>query len=300
MTQIKRLPYLCPSENNIEVGEWQMIQDGEVQCIKNTLPSWDPAVSLKGFATIKIKTGEIYRECNFGNDAVLALVSVWHSEGTMLRGVGEKIILSNRPGVSEYIINIDVEGLLIAKWIDLSIELVLVNAGSNPSPITAKFPGSILFQSKPFRIYLEGEGARFPVEVIDFSQTQYPDEAGWALFWDPYNLHQSVLGDLRLYINSRNERVSQAVSGNKEGDYEIQEAIRYDVARILIEGALNNDEFISNPETYAQDSVGFMIKNMIWNYFPNTDLYSLRDELQNSLLFEPKLQDKFRLFQKRE
>jgi len=297
---IKRLPYKCPSSNNITIGKWHVSRNGSPQLLETTMPSWDPAVSIKAFISLTINSEEIIRECGFNKGGNLSLVAVWKSDGTVLRGIGQRIPLINKPGLQEYIINVDIEGLMLAAWVELSINLILVDPGPDNEPFTAKYPGSILFQSNPFRVYLQGEGARFPVEVIDFSNTQYPNEAAWALFWDPYNLHQTAYGDLRLYINSRHDRVREAVSNDKTDNRDIQETIRFDVARMLIEGALRNEEFVNCPEIYSPDSIGFVIKNMLYNYFPNLDFNNLRDECLNPQTFGPKLQEKFRIFQNKE
>jgi hypothetical protein len=296
MSLIKRLPYLCPSSENISIEDWQISKNGSIQPLEITMPSWDPAVSIKTFTRISINTEKVFLECGLKHDAKLLLAAVWSSAGTVLRGVGERIILTSKSETQKLTIAVDIEGVLLANWVELSINLVLIDVGSTNNPFAAKYPGSILFRSPIFRLYIQGEGARFPVEVIDFGNTQYPNDAAWALFWDPYNLHQTIYGDLRLYINSKHERVREAVSNDKPNNRDIQEAIRFDIARMLIEGALRNEEFINNPDTYSRDSVGFVIKNMIQNYFPNISLSNLREDFSNPQTFEPKLQDRLRIF----
>jgi hypothetical protein len=286
--------------NHFIVGEWQVLRDGLVHPLEATMPGWDPAVPIKAFISVTINTEEVIKECGLSDDAVLSLVPVWKSDGTVLRGIGERILIMSKSGLQEFVTNIYIEGLILAAWVELSINLVLLDMGGTNKPFAAKYPGSILFQSDPFRVYLQGEGARFPIEVIDFGNTQYPNDAAWALFWDPFNLHQTAHGDLRLYINSRHDRVREAVSTDKSDNRDIQETIRFDVARMLIEGALRNEEFVNSPETYSPDSIGFVIKNMLRNYFPNMDFCNLRDECLNTQTFEPKLQEKFRVFHKKD
>jgi hypothetical protein len=300
MMQIRKLPYLIPSSKYIDVGIWQTYSDGHLIPLDTSMPNWDPAITLQASINVDVNGFGILEDCGFSSDAELSIAAVWSSEGTMLRGVGSKKIITYEPFASEYNLRVEIEGLKLAKWVDLSVQLVLVTPSIEKKPFAAKYAGSILFKSTPLRVYLQGEGARFPIEVIDFGNTQYPNDAGWALFWDPFNLHQTALGDLRLYINARHNRVKSAVSESRPEDYDLRESIRFDIARLLIQGALNNDDFVENPDQYGSDSIGAVIRNMIRNYFPQIDLADLRDEIHNSQTFDPKLQDKLRLFQSKE
>lgn len=297
MAQIRKLPYLVPSLESISLGVWQTYKDGNLCPLENTMPDWDPAVPVRAAINVQINGEKVFEECGFHPDAILSITAVWSSDGTMLRGIGSKKIITYDPIANDYDLGVDIDGLLLSKWVNLSVQLVLIAPSEIKKPFAAKYPGSILFKSAQFRVYLQGEGARFPIEVIDFGNTQYPNDAGWALFWDPYNLHQTVLGDLRLYINSRHERVRRAVSEDKPEDSDLREAIRFDIARLLIQGALSNDDFVENPDKYEPDSIGAVVRNMLQNYFPQLGLADLRDEMQHIQIFGPKLQDKLRLFQ---
>ncbi len=272
----------------------------EILSTRTCLPNWDPAVPLQASINVDINGKRILEDCGLTPDAEISIAAIWSCEGTMLRGVGSKIKISYETNVKEYDLRVEIEGLKLSKWVDLSVHLVLISPNIVKRPFAAKYTGSILFQSSPFRVYLQGEGARFPIEVIDFGNTQYPNDAGWAIFWDPFNLHQTALGDLRLYINSRHERVRNAASENRSEDYDLRESIRFDIARLLIQGALNNDDFVENPDQYEPDSIGAVIRNMLQNYFPQVSTPDLRDEIQHSLTFNTKLQDKLRLFQNKE
>jgi len=300
MTQIRKLPYLIPSLENINIGSWQIYKDGNLCSLESTMPNWDPAVSIEAIINARINGLRVFEECGLSSDAVLSVSAIWSCEGTMLRGIGSKKIISFESSVKEYDLRVDIEGLLLSKWVELSVQLVLVKPSNIDKPFTAKYPGTILFKSSPFRVYLEGDGARFPIEVIDFENTQYPNDAGWALFWDPYNLHQTVLGDLRLYINSRHERVRCAVSENRPEDHDLRESIRYEIAKSLVQGALSNDDFVENPDQYEPNSIGAVVRNMLQNYFPQISLADLRDDIQHSQTFDPKIQGKLQLFQKKD
>lgn len=296
MTRIRKPPYLTPVPERFTVGDWVLISDESSEPLVDLFPTWEPAVSISAYVPVKIDILGVFEDCNLGLDAHLRLGAVWNSSGTVLRGCGDFIDLNPDNSKDELKLGVKVEGIKLAKSIDLGLQLILVAPSSQPKPFAPKLPGSILWQSQPCSILLEGEGARFPVEVIDFSHSIYPDEAAWALHWDPHNLHQTILGDVRLYFNAKHDRVIQAVSGNKPEDYDLREAIRFDVARSLIYGALNNEEFVENPDVFEDGSVGSAVQNMLRLYFPDmpvSDIYLSSEQQQT---FEPKLQAKLRAF----
>jgi hypothetical protein len=213
----------------------------------------------------------------------------------MLRGRGDVIDLTPNHHFEQLYLRLDIDGTNLARSLELAVCLVLLQPDGNVQRFAPKLPGSILAKHTQ-TVLLEGEGARFPVEVIDFAPTYYPSDAGWVLYWDAENLHQTVLGDTRLYINARHKRVRRAVSENRTEDYGIREAVRLDVARTLIIGALNNDDFVENPNAFAYGSVGAVVRNMLGLYFPDIPLTQLRDNSKHPQSFEPKLQERLRAF----
>jgi hypothetical protein len=244
---------------------------------------------------VKLDLLGILEDCRLTEDARLRLAALWESPGTMLRGRGDIIDLTQQHHCEQLYLRLDVDGTRLARSLDLTVCLVLLQSGQTVQAFAPKLLGSILGQ-KTQTVLLEGEGSRFPVEVIDFAPTHYPTDAGWALYWNPENLHQTVLGDTRLYINARHKRVRRAVSEDRPEDYGIREAVRFDVARTLILGSLDNEEFVEDPEGFAYGSVGAAVRNMLRLYFPDVSLTQLRDNSRHPQLFGTKLQDKLRAF----
>lgn len=278
------------------MGDWVRISDDRSEVLGNLFPIWEPAVSINTFVPIKVDVLGIFEDCNLEPDARLQLGAVWSSSGTMLRGRGDLIDLNSADNGKELRLGVKVDGTKLAKSLDLSLQLILAAPNDHPRPFAPKLPGSILWQSDFHHVILEGEGARFPVEVIGFSYSMYPDDAAWVLHWDPHNLHQTILGDVRLYFNAKHERVIQAVSNNKLEDFDLREAIRFDVARTLIYGALSNEEFLENPDGFENGSVGSAIRNMLYLYFPGLSISDIQSNSEQEQTFEPKLQAKLRAF----
>lgn len=295
MAVIQRLPYLTPSAEHIDIEEWHLLKSEDVVPLTDLLPHWDPALNIRAIVNVNLDLEGIYQDCRLDSDAVLRLAAIWESPGTVLKGRGEFVDLQIHRSPEQIQLSVDVEGVRLARRLDLSVNLVLLQSGAVIQPFAPKIIGSILAQ-KTQSVLLEGEGARFPTEVIDFTGTHYPSDAGWALYWDPDNLDWTISGEVRLYINARHERIVRAVSDNSPEDYGIRETVRFDLARALIYGALNSPEFVEAPDVYKPGTIGAAVRNMLRLYFPDTPFSQLKANSQQPQSFDPKLQDRLRAF----
>lgn len=295
MSVIQRLPYITPSAEYIDIGDWHLLKNEDVEPLSELLPGWDPALDIQALVEVNLDLDGVYRDCHLGEDAVLRLAAVWESPGTVLKGRGDFADLQLYHSPEQYQLAVDVQGIKLAQKLNLSVNLLLLHPGVAPQPFAPKMIGSILAQ-KTQSVLLEGDGARFSTEVIDFKDTHYPTDAGWALYWDPDNLHQTISGEVRLFINARHERVVRAVSENLSEDYGIREAVRFDLARTLIYGALANPEFVEEPDVYGQGTIGTAVRNMLRLYFPEVPFTQLHANSQMPQSFDPKLQDRLRAF----
>jgi hypothetical protein len=131
---------------------------------------------------------------------------------------------------------------------------------------------------------------------MDFAATTFPQNAGWYLDWTPEDLQQPMFGDVRLYINSRHQRVAEAVSNNSPEAADLKESVRLDLAQTLIRGALSNDEFVENPDSYSPGTTGAVVRSMIRLYFEGYSLAELRSIAQAPHEFSAMLQEKLKIF----
>jgi len=297
VTEIRRRPFFTPAPNKISVESWMIFQnDGYVPLVP-ALPDWDPAVSISAKVLVEMDVPGVLEDCNLPPDARLRLMTMWRSAGTSLRGVGEVRNLNGTSSETWYQLGLDADGVNLGGKLDLVIQLLLLSPGSEPRPFAPKYPGTVLFENSQ-TVVLGDDSTQFPIQVLDFEHTSYPSDAGWMLVWDASDLRASVFGALCLYINSSHDRVVRAVSQNLPEDFDLREAIRFDTARMLIYGALSNDEFVENPFSFPDGSVGAAVRNLIGLYFSEIPLAQLRDCSRRRQLFEAKLQGKLRSFRK--
>ncbi|MDX1883239.1 hypothetical protein [Mycolicibacterium sp. 120270] len=132
---------------------------------------------------------------------------------------------------------------------------------------------------------------------MDFSQTlHYPDNAAWALDWNPDELEAPVLGGLRLIVNSAHDALPDLLrSGSADPrTHAVRSFVMFDVARALVLGALGNERFVENPESFEEGSVGRMLSDLIATCWPGVPVPTLRSRsLDESPRFNAELQARF-------
>lgn len=296
MSKIRIRPYATPKLDRLSIDGWygKQSEHGMIP-INDILVDWDPAVRINVTVPLSLDVSGLYSDCYLNSDATIRVSLVWYSADAGLKGLGQYQIVEFADEIQHLNLAVSIDGTTLSKSVELSVVVTLQDPGKMPQTFAPKLRGCVLLRDSK-QIQLEGEGARFPTEVIDFTTTHYPNGAGWALDWDPSDLEQSVLGDMRLYINANHARVKSAVSGENDQGSDIRESIRYDVARILIFGALRNKRFVENPEQFEEGSVGRAIYNLISQYFPDYSMLELSDQIQYPHNFEAKLQAKLKIY----
>lgn len=300
MPRVRQFPYLLATDEHINVHSWENRDlHGDLHPLSDVLADWDPATPVQFITTINIDTPGVKSDCRLKGEALLRLALVWRCPGTGLRGRGNVFDLEQSTGRRSVSLSLRVDGAYLADRISVAVQLLLIRGDAIKRQLAPGRSGNLLW-SEERTILLEGQAARFPTELKDFSKSGWlPARAAWFLDWSPEDLHQLVLSDMRLFINSANEPVYQTASGtgNEDSHRVLREAIRYDVARIMIEGALENEEFLTSPDSFGEGSVGSAIRRLIRTLFSNYDILALSQYCRHRRFrFELELQDRLRLF----
>lgn len=299
MTRVEALPYRTPAHVRIKAGDWQLSSGGELVPLPELLPHWDPNTPVAISRRLDVDFDGLLKDCGLSTGRIHALIA-WHSPGTTIRGASTAVPLDDK--ASSAALTLKIDGSSLALSLVLEAQLVLID-GKARAPLAPRFPGSVLWRDRR-EIVLEGAGTRFPVELCDFQARAWlPENAGWYLDWDSEDLEQPVLGGVRLLVNTRHERVRDAIeacslpTGLTPGPEAIVSALYHDVGRVLILGALANEDFVSNPRRYPAASVGRIVANLITTIFPGRDIAELGAKRQSQpFAFECELQDRLRLF----
>ncbi len=268
-------PYLLPSDDCVSARAW-MTEHGVA--LEDRLEHWDPFTDLALVRTVEIDLDRVRSACQLGPDSAFAIAVSWHASRTRLAGTAQPVELGTLDGHVRAPIAIAVPGTAAGGRLDLRNQLILRHAGSEPSPISPRRTGAILWSDET-RVVLEGGAARFPVTVADFAGIPgLPDKGSWALEWDADDLEAPVSGGLRLLINAADEALVGAVrSGSSDARASlVRSFVTFDVARSLVHRALASDQFIADPESFEDGSVGRMLFELFAMCWPGVPLRTLR------------------------
>lgn len=274
-------PFLRVSDETVDPGPWRLGDDqGE---LADRLEYWDPDTNLLLQRQLLVDLDRLKDETHLGGGCRLDVASLWRSDRTRLRAAGTPVPLDEHHGLVAVSVALEVPGGLVGGTLEVRTVVVRGDDDLDAPSYVARRAGAILWEDRVL-VDLEGGSARFPVTVLDFSTLPgvHPD-AAWALDWSPHELGQPVLGALRLLVNARNDVVVRAVTTGNEDPVApiVSSAIRYDVARTLVYGALMSDEFRAARSSFETDSVGRMLSDLLDRYWPGVDTATLSARLHD-------------------
>ena len=288
-------PYLKASGDSVDASPWRTIEGDEDLLLGDSLPRWDPGTNLRFIRDLDVDADRIRRDCGLPDDCAVRVSASWHCEGTTVRGRGSVVTLTGAD--AEVSLEMAIEGRDLSGKLILRTAVVL-GTRLEASPLRARRPGSVLWEDEQ-TVALEGEGSRFPMEVVSFKDSgwQLPARAAWALDWNRDDLEVPVLGGIRLYLNSDHPQVvSMLQSPRDPASIVFAAAMHQDIGRQLIRGAVMTDEFLER-EKYPRDSVGHIIQRLIKSRLIGETPTSLRTRLQqHPERFDALLQDRLRAF----
>jgi hypothetical protein len=268
-------PYLLPPEDAVTPELWRTPDGVE---LADRLEHWDPFTDVHLARAMTVDTDSIRRGCQLPEDASFALIASWRSDRTRLAGSGAPVELGVLGGTLRAPLALVVPGPSAGGRVELRTSLVLRTPGTDPTVISPKRGGSILWTDAR-TIAFEGSAARFPLTAIDFSSVQRLPEAGlWALEWDEDDLEAPVSASLRLLLNAGEATLLDAVrsGSNDPRAISLRSFITYDIARTLVEGALSNERFVDGPELFDDGTLGRMLFELLSACWPGIPVPALR------------------------
>jgi hypothetical protein len=267
-------PYLLPPDSAVVAQAWAT-EDGTE--IGERLDHWDPYTDIELVRVIEIDVDAIRTACLLGDDAAFALTATWISSTTRLAGHGPVVELGSSGGLLRAALSIAVPGASVGGRLDLHTRLALRYPGREPTPISPRRPGAILW-TEDDKIALEGGASRFPITAADFTgSARYPNTAAWVLEWDSDDLDAPVLGGMRLLVNSSHETLLQTLrTGSSDTRATaVRSFVIFDAARSLVNGALQNERFVEDPEAFPDGSLGRMLFELLALCWPGVPAAAL-------------------------
>jgi hypothetical protein len=205
--------------------------------------------------------------------------------------------LSDR-GTSAVELDVLLRGADLGGLLMLDTALVLAEHRSNARPSSPRRAGSVLWSDREF-LRLQGDAPQFPMAVIDFARTSFPDHAAWHLQISG-SLESATMGSLLLLVNERNTVTTTAFENAgkpRPVDRVVLSAVYADAARIMIEHALSNDDFAEDSD-FPEGSLGATMLSLFDQLFPGQTITDIRlRQRQSPALFASDLQAAVKIFE---
>ncbi|WP_406177073.1 hypothetical protein [Streptomyces canus] len=291
------LPYRVPSEGVVTAEPWLLVtEDGEVP-MPEALPDWDYQMDLHLRRTVSVDLDRARSQSGLATDAALTLAVVWTATGSNLSGPAEHARLDdNGTIIAEF--DIVLRGADLGGLLALDTALVLAERRPDARPSSPRRAGSVLWSDRE-ELRLQGDAPQFPMAVIDFSLTSFPDEAAWHLQISG-GLESATMGSLLLLVNERNTVTATAFENAGKPrpiDRVVLSAVYADAARIMIEHALANDDFTEDGD-FPEGSLGATMVSLFDRLFPNQLVTDIRlRQRQSPALFASDLQAAVKIFE---
>jgi hypothetical protein len=276
---------------------WFLVtEDGEV-VMPEALPDWDYQMDLHLRRTVRVDLDRARSQSGLPSDAALMLSAVWTATGSNLGGPAQHLrLLESGMGTAEFDFRLrgaDLGGLLL-----LDTSLVLAERRNDARPSSPRRAGSVLWSDRE-SLRLQGDAPQFPMAVIDFARTSFPDDAAWHLQISG-GLESATMGSLLLLVNERNTVTATAFENAgkpRQLDRIVLSAVYADAARIMIEHALNNDDFAENAD-FPDGSLGATLLSLFDQLFPEQSITDIRlRRRQSPALFASDLQAAVKIFE---
>jgi hypothetical protein len=283
-------------------GSWFSADaEDDISPLGADMEGWDPSIGISVRRVVTIDLAQLRSETGLAIGSRLRLAGGWFCERTRTREVTDyfNLALTARGAEkSQHTLTVTAPGSDMANTLMLETRLVLISRADPSLSIAPRLPGSVLWGDRQ-AVQLESSQSRFPMEWADFETSIYRDSAAWALDWDPHDLECSTLGAVRLLINQKHERVAGLLRQRPATDEALLlwDALRIDIARQLITGALSNELFLRNPNVFGDGTLGATIRRMIATHFPHDSIGALKALADRSpTQFEAALQASLRAY----
>ncbi|WP_399925696.1 hypothetical protein [Streptomyces kanamyceticus] len=284
------LPYRSPVTSCVRPEPWQLVLDGAVTDLPESLDFWDYRMDIELSRTVHVDLSTARAGAGLSDGSVLSLAAIWTASGSNLRGPVQRVPLSG-DGVRTVNLGAVLPGARLGGVLSLETVLVLSRTAGPAAPFAPRRAGSLLWEDTA-TLRLQGDAPLFPMTVIDFTHTSFRDDAAWHLQLGS-DLNGAAMGSMLLIVNEKAEEVSTAFAhAAKPGpvDRVVLSMVYSDCARIMMEHALSKEEFLDGAD-FAEDSLGATLVNLFHRLFTGRTIQDLRQLRQTSpSLFATELQ----------
>lgn len=290
-------PYRTAPAGSVVVGPWQWLIDDVPNELPDALSDWDYHMDLSLRQTVTVDVDSVRQATGLPPSAKLTLAMIWTATGSGLKAAGDRVTLPES-GTTTVDLSAVLTGDQLGGVLGLETTLVLAEYSETAALASPRRAGSILWTDK-YETRLQGDAPLFPIAVVDFSKTQYPEDAGWHVEIGG-DLETATMGALLLLVNDRKQVLVDAMRNAAKPravDRVVLSTVHADVARTLVEYALHDQDFSLDID-YGDESIGSTLQALISRFFPGQSLIHLRRRREQSpTSFATELQHSVRIFE---
>ncbi|MCD1144251.1 hypothetical protein LQU92_03220 [Kocuria sp. LUK] len=291
-------PYRRPARDAVTAGPWLLAVENEEVSLPGFLPDWDYQLDLALRRPVAVDAAAVRATSGLPDGARIALVVVWSASGPNVSGRATYTELGAE--TESHTLAVHLPGSDLGGTLSVHTRIVLAEHLDNTVPGVAHRAGSILW-SETSTVRLQGDAVQFPMAVIDFRDTAFPDDAPWHLQIGG-SLDGAAMGALLLLLNETNQRVLAAfrnAAKPTEADRLVLSTAYTDIAVRLLLHALQHHDFIDDAE-YTEGSLGATCADLFQRTFSGRSIADVKLELAgNPGMFLSTLQSDSGLFQER-
>ncbi|MEV5715224.1 hypothetical protein AB0L41_15090 [Amycolatopsis mediterranei] len=290
-------PYRMAPPGSVVAGPWQWLIDDVPGELPDALSDWDYRMDLSLRQPVTVDVDVVRQATGLPAAAKLTLAMIWTASGSGLKAAAHRVPLPET-GITHVDLAAVLPGNQLGGVLGLETTLVLAEFTQDGDLASPRRAGSILWTSK-YETRLQGDAPLFPIAVVDFAKTQYPEDAGWHVEIGG-DLETATMGALLLLVNERKRVLVDAMRNAAKPrpvDRVVLSTVHADVARTLVEYALQDQDF-SLEVDYGDETIGSTLQALIGRFFPEQSLTHLRRRQgQSSTAFATELQHAVRIFE---
>lgn len=283
-------PFLTPPQTAVSHGGWNVITPEGVTPLSEGIPHWDYQTVLDLTAAVSVDRRKIAEACSIAWESELHVLVIARSNHTNVQISAAKLKVPLRENF-DLAVKVTLDGRLLGGR--LFLETLLVATGPIPiGQLAPRHPGSILWRTTHYTD-LEGIGAQFPTESIDFKQSGRDTRAGWELRIDLSDPEARFMSAVRLVLNSGHPAIAKLLNGDKdEATEQLLRTLNWDVSRQMVYHALRSDDVAGLDLDAEAVSVAGVLRNLLARIWPHESVVTLRHWMDTDpARIERRLQD---------
>jgi len=271
MSRVVAPPFLQAVPDRIADHEWEVTLAGALVDGTGPVEGWDYNAALTVRTAMTVDIESIREDCGLRPDARLGVILRWHASTTNCRDSTGLIEI----GGEHVSVVAELPGSSLGGRLVLEVDIVTVGSAAGTSPLAPTRPGSIVWRATR-TVRLEGDTDRFPVELRSFeaSGVRGPN-AAWMLQWESHELEWSAGSAVRLWLNSDHPAVKDYLADpDSELSRRFQSVLIWDISRLLLDRALDDDEF--NSLAWPDGTIGGALAARLRTLFPGLEPAEVR------------------------